>query len=263
VRLTILGSGTVDPLPQRACSGYFLETSIGHLLVDVGNGVVRRAIELERPLPAVRHLFLSHLHPDHTSDLVTLLFARKHAPPPWHEVGDLTIYGPEGTESFVQALYAAWPSIQSNEEGPQVRVMEFPVQEQVVFSQAEFSVTAVPVEHGDMNAVGYRFLDQARCFAYSGDSKLCPGVKRVAEGADLFVCECSCFPRGCEPLYCRNVHLSWEDVAEICQQSQPGQVVLTHLYEPVLNRKPNPLDCLLEALDIPVSLAEDGLTITV
>jgi len=258
VKLTILGSGTVDPRPDRACSGYFLETSAGDCVVDIGNGVVRRAMEHGVALPRVERLFLSHLHPDHTSDIVTFLFARKHAPPPWSRQSSLTLFGPPGTQAFMQAVFQAWPSLQDSGDGPAVEIVEFSMEEHVLWSEGQVSVTVVPVVHGDMEAVGYRFVDADRVFAYSGDSKLCDGVKRVASGADLFLCECSCFSRGCEPLYCRSVHLSWEDVAEICEEANPSRVVLTHLYQLVLDDKPNPLESLQGVLSAPVSLAVDG-----
>lgn len=256
MKLTILGSGTVDPRPHRACSGYFLETASERIVFDLGNGTVRRAQEFGLPLSKARRLFFSHLHPDHTSDLVPYLFARKHALPPWSPDAQVTLYGPPGFTGFLEAVFAAWPSIRPN--GGMVEVCEMSERGGVVFEDGEYRVEAVRVEHGDMLAYGFRVLEGGRIFAYSGDTKLCTGVKQVAQSADLFVCECSCFPAGCEPLYCRDVHLSWEDVAEICREAEVKRVVLTHLYEPVLQRRPNPLDSLLEELDIPLSLASDG-----
>lgn len=260
MKLTILGSGTVDPLAHRACSGYFLETASEDVIFDLGNGTVRRAQELGVPVHAARRVFFSHLHPDHTSDLVTFLFARKYAPAPWSRESALTLYGPPGFTSFLESVFCAWPSIRPGEDDSHFEVVEVPEFGGVAFESEDYRVEAVAVEHGDMLAFGFRFLEGERVLAYSGDTRLCEGVKTVAKGADLFLCECSCFPIGCEPLYCREVHLSWEDVAEICSLSGVKEVVLTHLYEPVLARSPNPLDSLREALEIPVSLAFDGLS---
>jgi len=263
VKLTVLGSGTVDPQPHRACSGYSLETGEGTLLVDLGNAALRRAVEYGLKPHLARHLFLSHLHPDHTADLVPLLFARKYAPGPWNEVGPLTVYGPPGLGSFLDAVFKAWPSIKPGPEHPELRVREIAPGGGEMSVSDTLLVEAVPVSHGDMKAYGFRFTEGGRCWAYSGDTSLCDGVKAVARDANLFVCECSCFPRGEEPLGCRKVHLSWEDVAEICRDSKPERVVLTHLYEPVMERKPNPVDSLSQALDINVSEGRDGLSFSV
>lgn len=256
MKLTILGSGTVDPLAERACSGYFLETESGPLAFEMGNGVVRRAEQYGLPLTRVEHVFVSHLHPDHTTDLVTYLFARKYAPPPWSDAVSAALYGPPGFADFLEKVYAAWPSVRP--EPAEVRVLEYPEGGGEVYRAGPVSVSVLPVEHGDMKAYGFRFNEGDKVLAYSGDSKLCEGVMEVAQGADLLLCECSCFPRGCEPLYCREVHMSWEDVAEVCEKTRPGRLLLTHLYKPVVERKPNPQDSLSDALDIEVALAIDG-----
>ena len=258
MKLTILGSGTVDPRAERASSGYFLDTSAGHVLVDVGNGTLRRAEQFGLPVHDVGVIFLSHLHPDHTADLVPLLFARKYAPAPWGSDSKLSIYGPVGTRSFLDAVFSAWPSVKPDESSFQIEVLELEQQELTCCTLGDFSVRCFPVEHGDMPAFAYRFQDGDDVLAYSGDSKLCSGLFEVAKEAGLFLCECSCFARGCEPLACRGVHLSWEDVAEICVKSKPFNLVLTHLYEPVLASHPNPQESLSKALDIPVELAQDG-----
>lgn len=229
--------------------------------MDLGNAALRQAVRSGLPVDRVGRLFLSHLHPDHTADIVPFLFARNYAPAPWGDNPDLTIHGPTGTKDMLDAIYTAWPSVRAKDGGPRVVVSEYT--EGVVFDHNGVEVRAVRVEHGDMDAFAFRVAENGRVFSYSGDTRLCDGVKAVAESAQIFLCECSCFPRGCEPLYCRDVHLSWEDVAEICLAAQPERLVLTHLYEPVLEEKPNPLDQLREALDIPVALAEDGLTLQV
>jgi ribonuclease BN (tRNA processing enzyme) len=261
LKLTVLGSGTVDPQPHRSCSGYYLETSAGGLLMDLGNAALRQAVRSGVPVHRVERLFLSHLHPDHTADIVPFLFARNYAPPPWGENPELTIFGPVGTQAMLDAIFTAWPSVSPKEGDARVVVTEY--SEGVVWGENGVEVQAFPVEHGDMKAFAFRVEENGRVFCYSGDTRLCQGVKQAAKGAHLFVCECSCFPRGCEPLHCREVHLSWEDVADICEVAQPERVVLTHLYEPVLAGSPNPLQSLQGVLEVPVELAEDGLVLTV
>ena len=162
---------------------------------------------------------------------------------------------------MVESLYAAWPSLVPKEGKSHVSIVEYG--EGAIWSAGEVTVSAVEVEHGDMHAFAFRVEEGERALCYSGDTRLCPGIEAAAAGVQLFVCECSCFPRGCEPLYCREVHLSWEDVAEICEKAQPERVILTHLYEPVLAKNPNPLESLQQRLSIPVSRAEDGLNVEV
>lgn len=225
------------------------------MLVDMGANTLHNAMRAHLPMQAVRTVLLTHHHPDHTSDLVPFFFARKYATEAWRDCQPLTVLGPLGTADFLSAIFAAWPSIKPEDGDLSVREI------QPESSPAELgeglSLTAFEAVHGDMTALCLRLEGNGKVLSFSGDTALCPGVVASARDADLFFCECSCFPRGEEPLYCRQVHLSWEDVAEICQQAGARRVVLTHLYEPVMRRRPNPLDLLTEALSIPVHAAED------
>lgn len=263
MRITVLGSGTVDPHPDRASSGYFLETAAGPMVMDLGSGALRRAVSFGLPIANANRILLSHLHPDHTVDLVPFLFARKHAPSPWTNEPDLTIHGPPGCREFLEILFQAWPSLEPKPGMGCVHVVEFEPDGGVFFSSDGVEATAVRVDHGNQATFGFRVASDGGVLAYSADTCLCQGVKEVARAADLFICECSCFPRGCEPARCRDTHLSWEDVAEICQESEPKQLLITHLYQAVLERTPNPLESLQATLPIPVGLAEDGASYTV
>ncbi len=221
------------------------------------------AMKFGVPVSRCSTLFLTHLHPDHTADLVPFLFARKYAPGAWTEAPPLTIFGPPNTGDFMGHLLRAWPSLDHKKSRVALEVEELPLKGGSVQLPGEVTVTSIPVEHSGMPAFAYRFSKQGRTgqtkvVSFSGDSKLCSGLIEAARDSDLFFCECSCFPRGCEPLQCRDVHLSWEDVNEVCQQANPARVVLTHLYECVLASQPGPLESLSQALAIPVTLAEDG-----
>jgi ribonuclease BN (tRNA processing enzyme) len=253
MKVTILGSGTVDPVPERASTGFFLEAD-GAVLIDLGAGALRRGVEAGLPLTRVQTLVLTHHHPDHTSDLVPFLFARKYGTDPWRGGDPLTVYGPAGTREFLERVMAAWPSIRPQDG---LAVVELEPEHAPRELPEGPTLSTFPAVHGDMTALCLRFEHQGKAVAFSGDTALCPGVSQAARQADLFFCECSCFPRGVEPLYCRQVHLSWEDVAEVCREASPQRLILTHLYEPVLARRPNPLDSLTEALSIPVTLAVD------
>ncbi len=255
MRVTVLGSGTVDPQPHRAGSGFFIEGSEGSLVMDLGPGTLRSGLLAGLPMATVETVVLTHFHPDHTSDLVPFLFARKYAPDPWPAGPPLRIYGPSGTVDFLDRIFGAWPSLKPESE--KLEVVELCPDGSSQTIGSAMTVEAFPARHGDMKAHCYRFRNQQKTVAFSGDTSLCDGVFEVAQGSDLFFCECSCFPRGIEPLSCREVHLSWEDVAEICHRAAPKKVILTHLYEVVLARHPGPLESLQSTLSIAVEMATD------
>jgi ribonuclease BN (tRNA processing enzyme) len=255
MRVTVLGSGTVDPRPHRAATGFVLEVADRDIVIDMGAGTLRNGQIAGIPMSGIGTVVLTHHHPDHTADLVPFLFARKHAPEAWKDCPPLALYGPVGTRDFLARIFAAWPSIEPDEG--RLKIFEVTPASMPLILPGGVHLTAQTAVHGDMEALCYRFESQGAVVAFSGDTALCPGVIEAARDADLFLCECSCYPRGVEPLYCRSVHLSWEDVAEICEVARPRRLVLTHLYELVLARKPDPLECLTKALAIPVEYAAD------
>jgi ribonuclease BN (tRNA processing enzyme) len=65
---------------------------------------------------AVDRVFFTHFHPDHTVDIVPLLFAIKHSAEEERE-RSLTLYGPEPFESFFGSIAedtkarSSWPKM--------------------------------------------------------------------------------------------------------------------------------------------------------
>ena len=258
MKLTVLGSGTVDPRGDRAGSGYYVEADSQSWVVDLGSGSLRNGVKFGLNMAGLNTVFLTHFHPDHTADIVSLLFARKYAPVAWQQRQPLRLWGPPGITEFLDGLYSVWPSIKPGDDQTAVMTETLPLMGGQRTFAPGLEVIWTAVDHADMSALAYRFESKEQSIAFSGDTKLCKGVVDIAEGATLFVCECACFGRGCEPLACRDVHLGWEDVAEICEEAKPSRLVLTHLYQLVLDTPPGVLEPLSERLTIPVSLASDG-----
>lgn len=266
MEVTVLGSGTVEPSALRASAGYLVTFEEGDsaLGIDLGAGSLGTAVRAGLAMHRVERIALTHLHPDHTADLVPLLFARKCAPSPWGEAVTLTLMGPPGTARMLDGMFAAWPSLRPEGGRAPLEVLELDPKGGVLQLDGDTFLSWFPVEHGDHPAYAYRVESRSggrtRRVVFSGDTALCTGVAAAARQADLFLCELSCYPRGCEPIRCREVHLSWEDVVEICSEAQVKGLLLTHLYQQVLEAEPCPLNSVRRALDIPVELAEDGKT---
>jgi ribonuclease BN (tRNA processing enzyme) len=73
--VTILGSGTAVPVPDRFPAGYLVQAGGQQLLVDCGPGILRRLAQAGVGLEAIDAVFLTHYHTDHCADLGPLLFA--------------------------------------------------------------------------------------------------------------------------------------------------------------------------------------------
>ena len=78
MKLTILGSGTCVPYANRGSSVYVVELSNSKILLDCGIGSAWKLAGLGINYLMIDHIFLSHLHPEHTGDSVPLLFATRN-----------------------------------------------------------------------------------------------------------------------------------------------------------------------------------------
>ncbi|MBW1822481.1 MAG: ribonuclease Z, partial [Deltaproteobacteria bacterium] len=78
ITVTILGSGTCVPSLKRSSCSVLVEVSDSKLLFDSGPGTMRRLLEAGITIFDISFIFYSHLHPDHTGELVTFLFATKY-----------------------------------------------------------------------------------------------------------------------------------------------------------------------------------------
>jgi ribonuclease BN (tRNA processing enzyme) len=75
------------------------------ILIDAGDGASEQLAKAHIPLGAIRTVFLSHLHFDHTGGLFALLGLRYQGSGPG--CGAVTVYGPPGTKRLVDGLRAA------------------------------------------------------------------------------------------------------------------------------------------------------------
>ena len=88
---------------------------------------------------------------------------------------------------------------------------------------AGLEFTVAEVEHvAALKCFGYRAHAGGRTLMYSGDSKMCKGLLRLAPGAEVLVLDCS---NGGDP-----VHMSQQDV-NVVRQNAPEEAttIVTHL----------------------------------
>jgi ribonuclease BN (tRNA processing enzyme) len=95
VAVQILGSGGPRVNPDRASSGYLLWIGAqAKILVDMGGGAFLRFGQTQAKLSDLSLVAISHLHPDHVSDLPALLWLSNQA-----RKDPLPIAGPSGNDA--------------------------------------------------------------------------------------------------------------------------------------------------------------------
>ena len=191
MRITLLGTGSPLPDPNRAGPSTLVSGAGTHLLVDAGRGVLMRlagALVAPGQLGAV---LLTHLHSDHICDLndvITSRWVTSMAPAP------LTIYGPPGTAAVVDAVLAMLgPDIgyrlahhDDLNEAPPVHVIE--VEPGDRFDVANLAVTVGRTDHRPVEpTVGFRIDDGQRSVVIGGDGIPCDTLDALCSGADAYV----------------------------------------------------------------------------
>jgi ribonuclease BN (tRNA processing enzyme) len=245
MHVTVVGCAGSFPGPDSPASCYLLEAEGFRMVLDFGNGslgVLQRFAELF----GIDAICLSHLHADHCVDLGSYWVARQYAPdgprPP------IPVFGPQGTAERVARFGG---------EGTAAVLARFGFADLApgVFEIGPFRVTADHVNH-PVETFGFRVEHAGWRMAYSGDTGESDALVRLAEGADLLLCEAS-FLDG--PGYRPNLHLTARQAAEHAARAGVRQLVLTHLVP--WNDRDRTLAEASQAYQGPLSLATSGLVL--
>jgi ribonuclease Z len=271
MKVTILGSGSPLPDPQRAGPSTLVRTSAGDLLFDCGRGVLMRAAAAASGAGALRAVFLTHLHSDHITDLndiITMRWAMSLTPNP------LVVFGPEGSRSLVEATEAmlepdigyrlahhddlTWRPISTVTD----------VERGVILETGGVRVTAAPTDHAPVRpTVGYRVEDQGNVVVIAGDTVPCAGLDELSDGADVLVhtvvrrdlIEQIGLPRLTDVL---DYHSAVEDAAGTAARNGVATLLLTHLVPaPAPGTEQQWIDLAAAHYDGEVILATDLLTV--
>lgn len=260
-------------------------------LVDVGDGAADQLARAGLTLQALKAVFISHLHFDHTGGLFAVLGLREQT----GASTKLKIYGPPGTKEMVDGLVAAMRPGAVSGYGipgekivpPENTVEAIEIRDGAHLELDGFTVTAVENTHysfprgSDMDkrfdSLSFRFDLPDRSIVYTGDTGPSDAVTKLAKGADILVSElidgqtASSMvppPNGTDEQNERFQvmkqhlgahHVTPEQVGKMASDAKVGRVVITHL---VPSRKPDfPIDSYVaeihKSYSGPVEIADD------
>jgi len=210
LKVTLLGTGVGIPMPGRAQSAILVQNEM-RLLFDCGAGTIIRLTEAMTSVRNLDTVVLTHLHLDHTSDLLALASARYLM-----QLNGLEVYGPEGTDQWFRKIHDAHPYLEK---------METVVHELRPYEMLCLKGLNISIEEArhSVPALSYRIESESKAMVYSGDTEPLSRIAEMAEGADLLIHECS-FP---EPFEVTN-HSTPKKLGSLIRGVK--KVILTHLY---------------------------------
>ncbi len=228
MELMLLGSGTGVPSLKRGGPSILLKTESNNILIDCGLGTLHKLLTLGLTGNDIDTLLFTHIHPDHTAELVSLLFAFKS--PEMLRTKPLKIVGGEGFIDFynkLRAVYGSWIE-------PQKFSLDISEKVNETFSIGKLKISTAKTNHSK-ESIALAINAGDKKIVVSGDTGYCRSIVDLGKDADLLILECS-LPEG------KGVagHLTPSEVAKIAEETNCKTLIISHIY-PSCDAS-NPLD---------------------
>ena len=239
----VLGSGGPHPEGGRASTGYLVwRDGRALVMVDAGGGTFLRFGEAGAQLEDLTLLAISHLHPDHVSDLPALLWLSELV-----RKQPLKLAGPSGTDNFpaidtfVTRLFdpdsGAFPILGGTlgQAGNGVRLDVLPIDAESsvparVLLNDDLEVSAIGVPHGNVPTVAYRIRVGERSVVFGSDQAgTDPRFVNFAKDANVLVMHLALSMEAPDGI--ARIHARPATVGQVARDAQVSRLVLSHLIE--------------------------------
>jgi|LakMenEpi03Aug12_release.lakeMendotaPanAssembly.Ray.scaffolds.fasta_scaffold64139_2 ribonuclease Z len=193
MKVTLLGTGSPIPDPNRAGPSTLVQAAGQHIVVDCGRGCVMRMTAAGVFPPFVSAILLTHLHSDHISDLNDIVTSRWIMSP---NPIVTKIFGPVGTKQIVEGLRTMLSLDEQYRldhhadlrSGPGMQIEVTEVSPGDSFSIGDVRVVVGRTDHRPVSpTVGYRFEAEGKVAALAGDTVPCAELDALCASADVYV----------------------------------------------------------------------------
>jgi len=204
MRITFMGTSVIPRIAQQ-CNSVFVELGNGDSFVfDLGSGVSSKYVAMGIPYSRLDKVFLTHLHGDHMTDIITLYCFG----PSIDRKTPLLLFGPsgdtedEGTVAFAETLkklvkwhvesFSFTPTgLNSGVSGYDINVTELPYMKVggTAYEQNGVKITHFPAVHTRNGCISYKLEWNGLSMVFSGDTKPNNYMLDQAKGVDVLIHE--------------------------------------------------------------------------
>ncbi|MFB6258385.1 MAG: MBL fold metallo-hydrolase [Flavobacteriales bacterium] len=240
VTLKVLGSGDAFGTGGIPNTCFHLSSSEHGILIDCGATSLVQLKKYGLDSNAVDSILVSHFHGDHYGGIPFLMLeaALVH-----QRKKPLRIIGPEGIQEKLIALQdALYPGTSEHMDQLDLHFSSF--REKSILEFNEFSLNSTPVLHAPASHPhALRITVEGKVIAFSGDTSWTDELYDIADGADLFICECNFLDQRSP------AHIHYKELKEKASGIRADRLVLTHLGGEML-RSSVDHECLVEGQEI-------------
>ncbi|MEM4253891.1 MAG: ribonuclease Z [Candidatus Woesearchaeota archaeon] len=265
MEITILGTAGSMPTKERNVLSVFLKYKAEGLLFDCGEGTQRQMKMAGIPLSKVTRIFITHWHGDHVIGLPGLLFSLGLTV--YDFSGTIEIYGPVGTRERLGHLFSAiegarninikvhevksgtiletkdfrvecaplkhsaptvgYAFIENDKRKMDVKLLkkhEVPIGPLVGKLQEGHTVT---INGKKITPDLVSEIVPGKKVAYITDSVMCAGAQKLAENADLVICEATYTSERTEEAH-EYAHMTAQEAAQLASRANAKKLILIH-----------------------------------
>lgn len=244
--LRIIGCGDAFCSGNRYHTCFQLTYGEQIVLLDLGSTAFMPLRQALPDLGLVDQILISHLHGDHVGGLPFFLLDAQFET---NRLRPLVIAGPPGVRKRIEDMIAIlFPNITITDWHFPLSFIELEPGKAQIFDAIK--VQAYEVVHPDTSpCLALRLELGDKVLAFSGDTGWTDTLIDVANGADLFICECHSY----KPDFVW--HLDWQTLNAHLPSLWAKRILLTHMSQPMLDRLPG-------LAPGPLEFAVDGLIAT-
>lgn len=263
MEITILGTAGSVPTKDRNVSATLVRYKSEGLLFDCGEGTQRQMKKAGIPLSKITRIFITHWHGDHVIGLAGLLQSLGLG----NHTGPIEIYGPTGTKERLGHMFSAFEfdrrlnlRVHEAKTGTILETNDFSIEcaplkhritclgyafvekEKRKIDMTRVKKLGIPtgpligkLQDGHVITLNGRKITpemvsdivKGKKIAYITDTTVCSGAQKLAQDADLLICEATYHSDLTDQAH-EYAHMTSREAAQIASQASAKKLILTH-----------------------------------